>query len=65
MGHRLSRGEKEEEGGECVNGVSPSSSLTSTEHMAMLQPHPDETRRLWGVSEGGVAYCSFSQLPWA
>ncbi|RXN13001.1 serine threonine- kinase pim-1-like protein [Labeo rohita] len=51
MGQRVSRKEKAERGGECVDGVNPRTTLTPTDHTAELHPRPDETPV--GTGEGG------------
>ncbi|RXN09349.1 serine threonine- kinase pim-1-like protein [Labeo rohita] len=51
MGQRVSRREKAERGGECVDGVNPRTTLTPTDHTAELHPRPDETPV--GTGEGG------------
>ncbi|KAL1261499.1 hypothetical protein QQF64_006764 [Cirrhinus molitorella] len=50
MGQRVSRGEKVEGGGECVDYVHPRTTLTPTDHTAELHPRPAETPV--GIAEG-------------
>ncbi|XP_051749337.1 uncharacterized protein LOC127512467 isoform X1 [Ctenopharyngodon idella] len=51
MGQRLSRREKAKGGGECVHGINPCTTLTSTDHKAELHPRHNETPD--GIGEGG------------